>query len=206
MFVGGDLVTHPGGDALYDFGSGPGHLAHHIHIVHAAVHQRGHIVDKGFMQRPFGTVALLVKVHAHDERFAQRPGQLDELDPGRMLAQDIADDQLTPGLSGHPGYICGFFHGAGDGFLHKYMTSLLHGKNRKLGVGIGVGIDGNHIGLLFFHRLVIVGVYRNRQLEVPGQLLSSFDIAGHYKTNDFVTIEPGVAQSMGGAHTSDTDY
>ena len=46
------------------------------------------------MLLPAGAVALLIQVHPHHERLAERPGDLDELLPGRVHAQDVADHQL----------------------------------------------------------------------------------------------------------------
>src|SRR5690606_7122832 len=72
-----------------------GHLAHHVHVVHAAVHDGAHAVHEVAVPVPGVAAALLIQVHTHDQRLAEALGQLDELRPGGVHAEDVADDDLA---------------------------------------------------------------------------------------------------------------
>ena len=74
-----------------------GHLAHHVDVVHAAVDDRAHRVHQVAVPVPRLAVALLVQVHPHHQRLAERPRDLDEARPRGVDAQDVADHQLAVG-------------------------------------------------------------------------------------------------------------
>jgi hypothetical protein len=63
------------------YGFRSGQLAHDVDIMNATVDNWDQRVDQVLMPKPGGTVALLVEVEPHHQRFAESPAVLDELDP-----------------------------------------------------------------------------------------------------------------------------
>ena len=61
--------------------------------MHAAVDDRRGRAHQGLVHLPERAGRLLVEVHPHDERLAERAADLDEARPGGMDAQDVADEQ-----------------------------------------------------------------------------------------------------------------
>jgi hypothetical protein len=68
---------------------------------------------------PHVAVALLVEVHAHDERLAERLHGLDELRPGGVMPQDVTDDDLALHGLGFGDDLLGLGDGHGEGFSTK---------------------------------------------------------------------------------------
>ena len=126
---------------------GVGDLAHDIDIVHAAIDDgRGGLHD-GAVNVPGGAARLLVEIHAEHVRATQDAGLLDELEPGGVVAQDIADDELALVLLGGGDDASRVFDGGRQGLFDKDMGAGLDGGDGIVGMGIGVGGDRDHIGL-----------------------------------------------------------
>jgi hypothetical protein len=76
-----------------------------------------------------------------DIRPAQGARFGDQAHPGRVVTQDVADDQFAPGA------LCGLdnpqrvFNGRSHGLFEEDMGSGFHGGNRKLGMAVGIGVD-----------------------------------------------------------------
>jgi hypothetical protein len=75
------------------------------------------------MGLPHVAVTLLIKVHAHDERLAKRLHGLDELSPGRVVTENVADDDLPLHFLGLGDDLLGLGDGDGERLLNKDMTA-----------------------------------------------------------------------------------
>ena len=113
------------------------------------------------MGRPFGTARLLIEVHAEDERRTQRAGKLDEFDPARMVAEDVADNELTAGLARRGDDALGFGDGPGERLLDEDMGAGVHRLDGIVGMGVGPGADGDYVRLEGGERFLVIG-------EAPG--------------------------------------
>ncbi len=108
------------------------------------------------MPGPVLAVALLVEVHPHHQRLAERPGDLDEPHPRGVHAQDVADHELA--IAGACGVHDGlrFFDGFGQRLLAEDVAAGLDGGPRVRPVRFGIGVDAHDVGTRGFERLVVV--------------------------------------------------
>ena len=108
------------------------------------------------MPGPSLAVRLLVEVHAEDERRAELARDLDELDPGRMLAKDIADDQLALRALRRGDDLLGVGDAVGERLLDEHMRARLHRLDGEIGVRVGQRVDRDDVGLQLGERLLEV--------------------------------------------------
>ena len=76
-----DLVGEPGADRVHGDGSRARHLAHDVDVVDAAIDDRRGRPHEILVHLPERAGRLLVEVHAHHQRLAERPANLDEARP-----------------------------------------------------------------------------------------------------------------------------
>src|SRR5262249_11980650 len=91
----GYLFGQPGAKSIYLHRFRTGHLAHHIYIMYATVNNGTKAFHQVAMQRPHFTATLLVKVHAHHQRFAQLLRKFNEFFPGGMMPEDITHHEFA---------------------------------------------------------------------------------------------------------------
>ena len=144
-----------GADAVHAHRLGAGQLAHHVDIVHAAIDDRDQAVDQVLVPAPGRAVALLVEVEAHHQRLAERLAELDELDPARMHAQDVAQHQL---LVLRPGELATTFSASSmlvaSGFSMNTWAPALIALIAYSAWVFGQRVDRDGVGLGRLQRLV----------------------------------------------------
>ena len=114
-------------------------------------------------------MALLVEVHPHHERLAQRAGDLDEARPGRVDAQDVSDHELPSARAGPVDHGLGFVHGRGQGLLAEDVGARRDGGAGEGPVGLRIGVDAHHVGSRGAERLLVVGeLGQAAELEAEG--------------------------------------
>ena len=76
-----DFIGEPRADRVNGDRLRPRHLAHDVDIMHAAVHDRRSRAHEVLVHLPERARRLLIEVHAHHERLAERAADLDEARP-----------------------------------------------------------------------------------------------------------------------------
>ena len=154
------LVGQPGPDRRDPHRLGLGHLAHDVDVVHAAVDDRRHRRHQRLMGLPHVARGLLIKVHPHHQRFAERLCDLNEPLPGGVDSQDVSNHQLAVRRFGGLHNSFSISDGDRDRLFQKHMTARLECRDGVFGMGIGIGVDRNRIRLRGLQGLVIVGELR----------------------------------------------
>ena len=126
-----DLGREPQPHAAHLHGPRIGDLEHHVDIVHAAVHDGRGGRHQRLVHLPGRPGALLIEVEAEDVWPAQRSGFRDETLPGRVVAKDVADDDLAAGLDGLGGDASGVGQRGGERLLHEDMGARVHRRERS---------------------------------------------------------------------------
>ena len=197
------LVAQLGADAVHPDRLGAGHLAHQIDIMHAAIDDRRQRFHQVLVPVPGRPVTLLVQVHAHHQGLAEGLGDLDQLGPGRMVAQDVAEHQLLvvlPRLDDDP---LGIGDVGRDRLLHEHVAARLERPNGIVGMGVGIGIDrdGVRAGLGQRH----VEILEPRDLrEALGQIGAALDRPAH-QPDALEAVERLVGFGVRQAHVADAD-
>ena len=203
VHAGLHILGQPRPHAMDAQGPGPGDLAHDIDIVDAAIDEGREAGEQALMGLPFGPAALLVQIHPEDQRAAQLAGELDEADPGGVVAQDIADDELAAGAPGRRHHPLGIGDRIGDRLLEEDVRSCFHRLDGEIRMGIRQGIDGDDIGLEGGQRRRKIGEagglgQGRRKLPARDAALAEAD---HLETGD-----SRIGQGMGEAHAAETDH
>ena len=147
---------------------------------------------------------LLVQVHAHDERLAERAAELDQLGPGGMDAEDVAEDELAVRGAGLGDDGLGVLDRGGDRLFHEDMAAGIHRPQRVGGVGVGIGVDRDRVGAgLAQGRFEVVedGVALERRREL---LAAASDRAAH-QAHDLEAVQLVIGERMALAHVADAD-
>ena len=196
-----ELVGEPGPDRRHPHRLGAGHLAHHVDVVHAAVDDRRHRVHQGLVGLPHLARRLLVEVHPHHQRLAERAGGLDEPLPGGMDPEDVADHELLARLPGRRHDLLRLGHRHRHRLLEKDVAAGLEGGLGVCGVGVGVGVDRDGVGRGGGEGLVIVGELRivrtDRIEQGPPRRLATGDDAHDLEAGHVV-----VGLGVRGAHVA----
>ena len=142
-----DLVAQPQAHAADLHRHGVGDLAHHVDVVHAAVDNRRGSPHQRLVRLPGRAGALLVEVEAEDVGPPEGARLGDQPLPGRVVAQDVADDDLAAGLARLGGDALGVGGGGGERLLDEDVGAGLHRGDREVGVAVGIGGDRDEVGL-----------------------------------------------------------
>src|SRR5690606_4493959 len=86
-------------------------------------------------------LALLIKIHPHDQRLSECLTHLNKALPRRMMSKDIPHYQFFASLVGGIPYSYRPFYCIGQWLLYKYMTTFFESLNCK--TFMGVEIVGN---------------------------------------------------------------
>ena len=113
----------------------------------AAVDDRTASLQERLVRLPHVTVALLIEVHAHDERLAKRLHGLDELGPGRVVTEDVTDDDLALHFLGLGDDLLGFGDGHGQRLLDKDMATGCERGDGIFGMRVWVARNRDRVGL-----------------------------------------------------------
>jgi hypothetical protein len=113
------------------------------------------------MLLPAGAVALLVQVHPHHERLAERPGNLDELLPGRVHAKDVADHQLPVARTREVHQLLRLRDGLGQRLLTEDVATRFDCRPRIRPVRFGIRVDADDVGPGRRERLEVVAERRH---------------------------------------------
>lgn len=156
------------------------------------------------MGGPLLAPALLVQVHAHHQGLAQGSRDLDELGPGGVDAEDVADhegDALFPG-EGHE--LLALLQGLRQGLLDEHVGSRVQGRLAELVVGVRVGVDGHRVRLRLGDGGERVAVGRDAaQLGAEG--LAALGAPAHHP-HQLELVEGRVGARVGGAHVPASDH
>ena len=76
-----DFIREPRADRMHGDRLRPRHLAHDVDIMHAAVDDRRGRAHEVLVHLPERARRLLIEVHAHHKRLAQRAADFDEARP-----------------------------------------------------------------------------------------------------------------------------
>jgi hypothetical protein len=117
------------------------HLAHQIDVVHAAIDDRRQRLHEVLVPIPGRAATLLVEIHAHGERLAQSAGNLDELVPRWVDAQDAADHQLALGFMRGADDLLGVRDADRDRLLHEDGAAGVHRSGHVFSMSVQVLIE-----------------------------------------------------------------
>ena len=101
-------------------------------------------------------MALLIEVHPHHERLAEGARELDEPDPRRMDAQDVADHEFASVGDRAVDDRLRFGDGFGQRLFAEHVAAGLDRGARVRRMRLGVGIDADDVRLRGLQRVVIV--------------------------------------------------
>ena len=203
VHAGLELLGQPrpdGGDADR---ARPGHLAHDVHVVHAAVHDRRDGVHQGLVRAPVLPAALLIEVHAHDQGLPQGLSQLGEAGPGGVHAQDVAHHHLEPLRGRQLHELLGLLVGLGQRLLDEDVAAGLEGRLAEVVVGVRVGVDRDRVRPGGLDGLPSVPEGRD-----PAELLAQGLAAGRAaadQPHQLERFEGLVGARVGGAHVAAAD-
>ena len=124
--------------------------------MHAAVDDRRKALHQPLVPSPSLAVRLLVEIHPEDERGAELARDLDELDPGRMLAKDIADHELALRALSRGDDLLGVGDAVGERLFDENIRTRLHRLDGEIGVRVRQRVDRDDVGLEFGERLLEV--------------------------------------------------
>ena len=93
----GEFICQSGSDSGDADWFCPCHLTHDIHVMDTAIDDGGEGLHECLMGFPGGSGALLIEVHAHDQRFSEGPCDFDKANPAGVVAQNVADDEFAAG-------------------------------------------------------------------------------------------------------------
>ena len=197
---GVDFRGEPGAHRMHADGLRARHLAHHVHIMHAAIDDGADRIHQVPVHLPLRAGGLLVEVHAHDQRLSQRSSHLHELHPGRMNPQDIADHQLQALGLGEGRDVLGLRHRLGQRLLDEHVCARLQRHAGIGGMGVGPGVDRHGIGLQRGQRLRIVVELRHAR-EFRRQLFALGNVAAA-QARDLEAIDRLVGPRMAQPHVA----
>ena len=198
------IFGEAGADTGDAHGATAGHEAHHIDIVDAAVDDRAAGLQERLVRLPHVTIALLVEVHAHDERLAKRLHGLDKLGPGRVVTEDIADDDLTLHFLGLGDDLLGFGDSNGQGLLDEDMATGFKCGYSIFGMSVRVARDRDRVGLRGLERGMEVAILRVAAAEFSVKLCPGISRAGD-ETDNLEAGQLMVSEGMRTAHVASTN-
>jgi hypothetical protein len=172
--------------------------------VHAAVDDRRHRVHQRLVRAPVLAAALLVQVHAHDQRLAERLRDLDELLPRRVHAQDVADDDLAAVLLREVGDLLRLLDGLGQRLLAEHVRTALQRHLGDRRVRVRIGVDRHHVRLRRRVGHCEVGE-RRHAAELGRQSVAGGRGAGDEPHQLEVALQAVVGAGVGGAHVAAAD-
>ena len=207
--AGGHLFGQTGADTGDAHGAATGHEAHHVDIMDAAVDDGTTGLEERLMRLPHVTVALLIKVHAHDERLAERLHGLDELRPGRVVTEDVADDDLTLHFLGLGDDLLGLGDGHGKGLLNEDMATGCERGDGVFGMRVWVARDRHRVGLSGLQRGLEVAELRIAAAEFgvklgPG-ISGPGDEADNLEAGQLMVSEGVRTAHVAGTHAKNSD-
>ncbi len=141
----GQLVGQPRAETGHADRPRPGHLAHHVDVMHPAIDDRRDGRHQVLVGDPFGPGRLLVEIHPHHQRFTELAGLVDERDPGRVITEDVAGHQLAVLGAGQGDQVLGRRHAVGNRFLGEHVTAGLERGPRVRRVGVRVRGDTDRV-------------------------------------------------------------
>ena len=127
-----------------------------------------------------------------------------ELRPGRVHAQDVADDQLLAGRARLVHHGLRAVHGGGQRLLDEDVAAGIEGLDAELLVGVGVGVYRDRIGPGFRKRLVHVLVARQRR-ELGGQVVAPADAAAA-QPDELEALDLVVSERVAEPHVADAHH
>ena len=198
------LVCKLGADAVHADRLGAGHLAHDIHIVDPAIDERRQRVHQIAVPGPGGTPALLVEIHAHDQRLSERACALDEFLPGGMHAQDVTDHEFLAGCPRLVHHGLGAVDGRGQRFFDEDVAAGVERLEAQFLMGVRIGVDGDRVGPGVRKRLVDVFVTRQRR-ELGGQIVAPAN-APAAKPDDLKALDLVVCERVAEPHVADAHH
>jgi hypothetical protein len=80
---------------------------------------------------------LLIEIHPEDERGAELACDLDELGPGRMVPEDIADDEFALRALSDGDDLLGVCDAVRERLLDEHIRARLHRLDGEIGVRVG---------------------------------------------------------------------
>ena len=207
--TGGHIFGQAGADARDAHGAATGHEAHHVDIMDAAVDDGATGLEERLMRLPHVTIALLIEVHAHDERLAERLHSLDELGPGRVVTEDVADNDLALHFFGLGDDLLGLGDGHGQRLLDEDMATGGERGDGVFGMCVRVARDGNRIGLRGLERGMEVAVLRVATAEFSVKLGPGIggpgDEADNLEARQLMVREGVRTAHVAGADAKDSD-
>jgi hypothetical protein len=99
----------------------------------------------------------LVEVHPHYQWFAEGLRDLDELDPTRVMAEDVADHELAIRCLRLRDDPLGSIDRFREWLFDENMTTGIEGGLGVIRMGVRIGGDRNRVGLRIPERLIEIG-------------------------------------------------
>ena len=198
------VLGEAGADAGDAHRPAAGHETHHVDVMDPAVDDGAAGLQEGLMGLPHVAIALLIQVHAHDQRLAQRLHGPDELRPGRVVAEDIADDDLALRGLGFGDDLLGRGDGDRERLLDEHVATGLERGDGVFGVGVRVAGDRDRVGLGRLERGMEVGVFGVAAAELGVEPRAGFGGAGD-QADDPETGQLMVSEGVRTAHVAGAD-
>ena len=171
--------------------------------MHAAVDDRGKALHQPLVRGPGLAARLLIEIHPEDKGRAELARDLDELDPGRMLAKDIADHQFALCALSRGDDLLGAGDAVGERLFDKYIRARLHGLDGEIGMRVRQRIDRDDVGLELRERF-LEAVERLR----PGELGRQLPVGDPAlaQAGDLESRDAGVSEGVTHPHIAEPDH
>ncbi len=115
-----------------------GDLTHHIHVVHATIHNRARRLHQRLVCFPFGALALLIEVQPKHKWATKSARFCNQCPPSMVVTQDVAHNQFPIGFHGHRDNAIGIFHSRRQRLFNKHMCARFHGRNGIIGMAVRI--------------------------------------------------------------------
>src|SRR5581483_2713924 len=120
-----------------------------------------------------------------------------------MMAEDVADDDLLLQALRRRDDALGIGDRLGERLLDEDMRPRLHRLHRIVGMGVGPGIDRDHVGFDRGERVLEAGELRSRGED--RRELTPVDVA-LAEPGDLESVDPRVGERMAHAHVAEPDH
>jgi hypothetical protein len=106
--------------------------------MHSAIDDWRGNIHQVAMRTPHLSLALLIQIHSHYQRFAKRLRYFDKTAPGWMMMQYVTHHQFTPQIPRRGDYVFCICDIRGEWFLQKHVRTRLHRFYREFRVRFSV--------------------------------------------------------------------